>query len=70
MKREINSEMENEMKCEMENETYLINLYLKQLTPFQMKANEIAKNKLGSTYCIEKSIGFLDFKKSIENIKR
>jgi hypothetical protein len=44
------------------NETEKINIYLKQLTPFQIKANEIAKRNLGSSYCIEKSIGFLEFK--------
>lgn len=44
-------------------ETELLNIYLKQLTPFQIKANEIAKRKLDSSYCLEKSIGFLEFKK-------
>ncbi len=44
-------------------ESELVNIYLKQLTPFQIKANEIAKRKLESSYCLEKSIGFLEFKK-------
>jgi hypothetical protein len=56
--------LKNEIKNEMTNEE-IITLYLKQLTPFQMKANEIAKKNLGSSYCIEKSIGFLDYKKSL-----
>ncbi len=52
---------QEEIKLE---EKKLIDIYLKQLTPFQIKANEIAKRKLESSYCIEKSIGFLDFKKT------
>lgn len=46
-------------------EKELVDIYLKQLTPFQIKANEIAKRKLDSSYCIEKSIGFLDFKNKV-----
>jgi hypothetical protein len=56
--------LENMEKVEKEDKEIneLIDIYLKQLTPFQIKANEIAKRNLGSSYCIEKSIGFLDFK--------
>jgi hypothetical protein len=43
----------------------LVDAYLAQMTPFQKTANEIAKRNLGSSYCIEKSIGFLDFKKTL-----
>ena len=46
----------------------LVIIYLNQLTPFQIKANEIAKRKLESSYCLEKSIGFLDFKKKYNEI--
>jgi hypothetical protein len=59
--------MENE---KLSNDNEMIIVYLKQLTPFQIKANDIAKRNLGSSYCIEKSIGFLEFKKNtIENKK-
>lgn len=57
--------MEKEQEVTELNE--LVDIYLKQLTPFQIKANEIAKQKLESSYCIEKSIGFLDFKKKYQN---
>ncbi len=57
------------MKSEKSQLDELVNIYLKQLTPFQIKANEIAKRKLESSYCIEKSIGFLEFKKSLDEKK-
>ncbi len=65
-KREDKSE--DKVKEETDDEL-IVNNYLKQLTPFQIKANEIAKRKLESSYCIEKSIGFLEFKKSLEDKK-
>ena len=60
-KKDMETKRENENENENENE--ILKMYLNQLTPFQMKANDIAKEKLDSSYCIEKSIGFLDFKK-------
>jgi hypothetical protein len=57
----MDKEMEKEQEVTELNK--LVDIYLKQLTPFQIKANEIAIRKLDSSYCIEKSIGFLDFKK-------
>jgi hypothetical protein len=47
-------------------ENDIIEMYLNQLTPFQITANEIAKEKLGSSYCVDKSIGFLEFKKEFD----
>ena len=47
-------------------ENDIIEMYLNQLTPFQIKANEIAKDKLGSSYCVDKSIGFLEFKRELD----
>jgi len=41
----------------------LIQKYIEQFTPEQKKVYEIATRILGSSYQIEKSIGFLEFKK-------
>lgn len=40
-------------------ENYDIELYLKSLSPKEFKAYLIAKNHLGMTFDIEKSIGFI-----------
>jgi hypothetical protein len=39
--------------------------YLKQLTPAQIKAYEIAKRNLGSSFNLSLSIGFLEWKKTV-----
>lgn len=39
--------------------------YLKQLTPAQRKAYEIAKRNLGSSFNLSLSIGFLEWKKTV-----
>ena len=41
--------------------------YIEQFTPEQKKVHEIAIQILGSSYCIEKSIGFLEFMKASKN---
>ena len=41
--------------------------YIDQFTPEQKIVHEIAIKILGSSYCIEKSIGFLEFMKSLKN---
>ena len=38
--------------------------YLKQLTPKQLKAYEIAKRNLGSSFNLSLSIGYLEWKKN------
>ena len=38
--------------------------YLKQLTPAQLKAYEIAKRNLGSSFNLSLSIGYLEWKKT------
>ena len=40
----------------------LLGLYLKSLSEKEFKAYEIAKSHLGSTFDLEKSIGFLQWK--------
>jgi len=45
----------------------MIKQYISQFTPEQKKVYEIAIRILQSSYSVEKSIGFLEFKKSLEN---
>ena len=44
----------------------LIQQYLDQLTPIEIATYEIAKEHLGSSFNIEKSIGFIEWKKKKE----
>ena len=44
----------------------LIANYINSLNAIELKALEIAKNQLQSSFDIEKSIGFLEFLKSIK----
>lgn len=39
-------------------------MYTEQLTEKEKVALEVAKRMLGSSFCIEKTIGYLDFKKT------
>ena len=45
----------------------IIELYKKSLNNLEKKAFIIAQTNLESSFSIEKSIGFLEFKKSIQN---
>jgi hypothetical protein len=45
----------------------LVQAYIDGFTPEQKKVHEIAIRILESSYSVEKSIGFLEFKKSLEN---
>jgi hypothetical protein len=40
---------------------YLITEYLKSLTDVERKALQIAQDQLESSFCIEKSIGYLEW---------
>ena len=44
---------------------YLIEKYKNSLNELERKALEIAQKNLESSFCIEKSIGFLEFLKTI-----
>lgn len=46
------------------NNDELINCYVNSLNVIELKALEIAKNQLQSSFDIEKSIGFLEFLKT------
>lgn len=50
----------------MKSENELIEKYLNTLSQQEKQALEIAKKQLESSFCLEKSIGFLKFKKQQE----
>jgi|LauGreSBDMM110SN_4_FD.fasta_scaffold112032_2 hypothetical protein len=41
----------------------LVRMYVEQLTEKEKQAMEIAKRMLGSSFCLEKSIGYLEWLK-------
>jgi hypothetical protein len=45
----------------------LVQQYIAQFTSEQKKVHEIAIRILESSYSVEKSIGFLEFKKALKN---
>ena len=48
--------------------TNLLEQYLNQLSEKERQAYEIAKSHLGTSFQLEKSVGFLKWKKNIEKI--
>ena len=52
----------------MEDNNTIIEKYLKTLTEQEKQALEIAKIQLESSFSIEKSIGFLNFKKNFNDV--
>lgn len=52
---------------EKEETAELIEKYIKSLNEFEIEAMNIAKKMLETSFDIEKSIGFLKFKKDYEN---
>uniref|UniRef100_A0A6C0JJG0 Uncharacterized protein n=1 Tax=viral metagenome TaxID=1070528 RepID=A0A6C0JJG0_9ZZZZ len=49
-----------------ESEAILIDNYWKTLSEKEKKGLEIAKSHLGMSFQLEKSLGYLDFKKTLE----
>jgi hypothetical protein len=49
-----------------ESEAVIINNYLKTLSEKEKKGLEIAKSHLGMSFQLEKSLGYLEFKKIVE----
>ena len=43
-----------------------LNEYLKTLTPLEMKGYHIAKDHLGCTFNLKKSLGFIAYKKRMD----
>ena len=56
--------MDNNNNNTSNNNNELIANYINSLSPLELKALEIAKQQLQSSFDIEKSIGYLDFLKS------
>ena len=56
-----------EVKTEEAKDNTLVEQYIAQFTPEQKKVHAIAIRILESSYSVEKSIGFLEFKKSLKN---
>ena len=54
-------------KLETDKLGELVQAYIESFTPEQKKVHEIAIRILESSYSVEKSIGFLEFKKALEN---
>lgn len=52
----------------MENQQTTVEKYIEQMTPEEKIAYNIAKKNLESSFDIEKSIGFLEFKKKQSQI--
>ena len=52
------------------NNNYLIKKYKDSLNELEIKALTIAETNLESSFCIEKSIGFLEYKKHMINYKK
>jgi hypothetical protein len=52
---------------ESRTESELVQAYIASFTPEQKKVHELAIRILESSYSVEKSIGFLEFKKASEN---
>lgn len=58
-----------EKELEMEKESNQIEKYLISLTEKEKKAYEIAKSHLGMSFQIEKSVGFIKWKKIEDTIE-
>ena len=66
---EIEDKTENDEKIKKEElqknlQQELLNKYVEQLDSTELEAIEIAKRILQSSFCLEKSIGYLEFQKS------
>jgi hypothetical protein len=56
-----------ESKTEESKTEELVQEYIATFTPEQKKVHEIAIRILESSYSVERSIGFLEFKKALES---
>ena len=56
--------MENSIENSMENSMENTNKYIETLTEIEKKALEIAKINLESSFCLDKSIGYLNWLKA------
>jgi hypothetical protein len=64
---ELKEESKKEIKKYTKKPKDLVQEYIATFTPEQKKVHDIAIRILESSYSVEKSIGFLEFKKASEN---
>ena len=64
---ETKSEETKTAETKTDKSEELVQAYIASFTPEQKKVHEIAIRILESSYSVEKSIGFLEFKKASEN---
>ncbi len=56
-------------KERMDKDNALVEEYIAQFTPSEKIVYEIARKQLESSFCIEKSIGFLEYVKNLSTVK-
>lgn len=62
-----NKVMDNEVKDKALMDKALVEQYIAQFTPSEKIVYEIARKQLESSFCIEKSIGFLEYVKNLSS---
>jgi len=58
---------QNTKNTEQPSEQHIMKAYLDSLAEKEKKGYEIAKSHLGMSFQLEKSLGYLQYKKSLEN---
>jgi hypothetical protein len=62
--------MENTAKSEKSNDSQYVQLYIESMSKKELLAYSIAKSHLGTSFEIEKSVGYLKWKKSYVDSNR
>jgi hypothetical protein len=62
--------MENTTKAEKTNQPQYLELYIESMSKKELLAYSIAKSHLGTSFEIEKSVGYLKWKKSYVDSNR
>lgn len=62
--------MDNTAKIEKPNEPQYVEIYINSMSKKELLAYSIAKSHLGTSFEIEKSVGFLKWKKSYVDSNR
>ena len=60
--------MNNEVANNEVANNEVVEQYIAQFTPSEKIVYEIARKQLESSFCIEKSIGFLEYVKTVKNL--
>jgi hypothetical protein len=53
----------------LNEDTHLLRQYVEQLSEIELTVLDIAKDQLDSSFCLEKSTGFIEWCKKINNVK-